>query len=309
MVHRSSEKVAVSATAAGASVDAALAATLHDRARASAWQLSVAAFAAALEASVRQAFAGRAPSSREVEQYLSSLHLSDLALACACAAGHESAWEHFIREHRPGLYRAADAIDRTGGGRELADSLYGDLFGLRERNDQRQSLFRYFHGRSSIGSWVRAVLAQRHVDRLRAQRRLEPFPEDDAPDAMAASAGVPDDGRRAYHVALHAALAAAIAALAPRDRLRLSCYYGQNMKLAATGRMLHEHEATVSRHLTKTRRDIRNDVEHRLRSIHGYDDATIAECFAAAADDSGSLDLGSMMATASAGKKSAPDRS
>ena len=35
--------------------------------------------------------------------------------------GNEAAWEHFIREHRPVLYRAADAIDRTGGAREAAD--------------------------------------------------------------------------------------------------------------------------------------------------------------------------------------------
>jgi len=40
-------------------------------------------------------------------------HLEDLALACACASGHEGAWEHFVREYRPLLYRAADAIDHV----------------------------------------------------------------------------------------------------------------------------------------------------------------------------------------------------
>ena len=46
---------------------------------------------------------------------------------------------------RPVLYRAADAIDATGNARELADSLYADLYGLAEKGGKRQSLFRYFH--------------------------------------------------------------------------------------------------------------------------------------------------------------------
>jgi hypothetical protein len=87
------------------------------------------AFAAALESSARKTFASapgdpRAPSGvegRRLEQYLDALHLEDLALACACAHGLEPAWEHFIREHRPVLYRAADAIDPSGGSRDLAD--------------------------------------------------------------------------------------------------------------------------------------------------------------------------------------------
>ncbi len=58
--------------------------------------------------------------------------------------------------------------------------LYADLFGLRDRDRERQSLFRYYHGRSSLTTWLRAVLAQRHVDRLRASRRTEPLPDEDS---------------------------------------------------------------------------------------------------------------------------------
>ena len=89
------------------------------------------------------------------------------------AQGHEAAWEHFVREHRPLLYRAGTAIAGEFG-RELADSLYAELFGLRERDGNRQSLFRYFHGRSSLGTWLRSVLAQRYVDEVRSRRRLDP---------------------------------------------------------------------------------------------------------------------------------------
>ena len=68
------------------------------------------------------------PGPRERERYLASLHLEDLALACACALGDHAAWDHFVLEMRPPLYRAADALDRSGGARELADSLYADLY-------------------------------------------------------------------------------------------------------------------------------------------------------------------------------------
>ena len=49
-------------------------------------------------------------------------------------------------------------------------------------------------------------------------------------------------------------LGSVIAALEPRDRLRLGCYYAQEMTLAQIGRLIGEHEASVSRHLARIRR-------------------------------------------------------
>ena len=83
--------------------------------------------------------------------------------------------------------------------------------------------------------------------------------------------------------------------LATKDRLRFACYYAQRMTLAQTGRLLGEHEATVSRQLGRARVAIREAVEHELRTVHHLPDAAIAECFAAVARDSGSLDLGELL--------------
>ncbi len=117
-----------------------------------------------------------------------------------------------MREQRQVLYRAADAIDPTGGARDLADALYADLYGLPKGEGERKSLFRYFHGRSSLSTWLRAVLAQRHVDRLRSTRRLDRLPDEESPAALAAPAGGAGDPARDRHVALiRDALAAAIA--------------------------------------------------------------------------------------------------
>jgi RNA polymerase sigma-70 factor (ECF subfamily) len=212
----------------------------------------------------------------------------DLELARLCADGDEHAWERFVREYRPLLYRAADALDATHGARDLADSLYAELYGL-ANGGERKSLFRYYQGRSSLATWLRAVLAQRYVDRLRAHKPAAPLTDDELP---APTAGEQPDPDRARYVALmRDALARAIANLTPRDRLRLACYYVQELTLAETGRVMKESEATVSRQLGRSRQVIRRDVERRLRDAAHLSADQIAACFASVADDPGPLDL------------------
>jgi len=275
--------------AATALIDRTLADRLHRKARAERWSLSIDVFTAALEASTRKALAPDADA-RQVERFLESLHLEDLALACACAQGSEVAWEHFIREFRPGLYRAADAIDPSGGSRDLADSLYGELFGLDVRDGERRSHFRYFHGRSSLSTWLRAVLSQRHVDRLRSVRRQDPLPEDEAPGAIPAPANDVDPRQTGYVSLMRGSVTGAVAALPSRDRLRLRCYYAQSLTLSQIGRMLNESEATASRHLSRVRREVRVAVEKDLRAQQ-LTDQQITECFASVVADPAYLDV------------------
>ena len=276
------------------SIDDGLARRLYQTAGAERWRVPLADFTSVLAASATKALGESLRDPREIERYLASLNLNDLALACACATGHDEAWEHFVREHRPALYRAADALDPTGGARELADSLYADLFGLSGQAGERRSLFRYFHGRSSLATWLRAVLAQRAVDRARVRRREDELPDDDSPAAIAAVSS-PLDPDRAPHVQLlQNALGAAVAALDPPDRLRLRCYYAQGLTLADTGRLVGEHEATVSRKLARIRRLVRADVERRLGQA-GLSAAQIERSVASAAEDTGSLDVGVLL--------------
>jgi RNA polymerase sigma factor (sigma-70 family) len=243
-------------------------------------------------------------------------HDVDLELARQCAAGDEQAWQRFVLEYRPVLYRAADALDRSGGARELADGLYADLYGMKDDEGERRPLFRYFQGRSSLATWLRAVLAQRYVDRLRAQRRLEPLPgETDSPvDSGAGRPGDPPDPERGRYLALvRQALGCAVAALCDRDRLRLGCYYVQQLTLAETGRLLKEHEATVSRQLARTRRAVRDEVERQLRH-NGLTEDQIAACVTSVAGDPGPIDLSQVFGPPQGGhypkrKAPAPERS
>jgi RNA polymerase sigma-70 factor, ECF subfamily len=289
-------------------IDARLLDRLYDKSGGERWGVPKSRFAQALEASSQRAFPTADPDARELERYLGGLHLEDLALACACSAGDEAAWEHFVLAHRPGLYRAADAIEPGGGARELADSLYADLFGLRETGGERQSLFRYFHGRSSLATWLRAVLSQRHVDRLRTNRRVEALPDEDSAGALQAPQVTMDPERDRYLDLIRRALANAVGALPARDRLRLACYYAREMTLADTGRILGEHEATSSRQLTRTRKAVRGAVEQWLRTEQGLTEAELAQCFASVTDDAGPLDLREMLVE-SERKESTLDRS
>ena len=241
---------------------------------------------------------------------MNASYARDLELARQCAAGEEQAWERFILEYRPVLYRAADALDPTGGARDLADSLYADLYGLPDGGSERRSLFRYFQGRSSLATWLRAVLAQRYVIAYASANGSSRYPTKTprcTPSGPAADAIDPDRPR--YVVCCAKRSRRAVDALVPRDRLRLGCYYLQQLTLAETGRLLKEHEATVSRQLARTRRALREDVERQLRDGARLSDPQIAECFAAASDDAGPLDLRQLLGAESPRKKSASDRS
>jgi RNA polymerase sigma-70 factor, ECF subfamily len=255
------------------------------------WNLTPEQFEAALGRSVAHRFSGASapPEPKAVENYLEGLHTGDLAFACACSAGSEAAWDAFVARFRQDLYRAAQAIAGDSSARELADSLYADLYGLRESAGRRKSLFDYFHGRSKLGTWLRAVLAQRHVDAIRRARKSEPL-EDQAgrehPEVAAsalapthAAAGPPDPDRAKYLSLVQAALAAALDSLEPRDRLRLAYYYVDDLTLAEIGRLLGEHEATVSRKLHRARRDLRHRIEAALRGAKKLSEAQIRLCY------------------------------
>jgi RNA polymerase sigma-70 factor, ECF subfamily len=244
------------------------------------WGLSRECFARSLHRSSEKRFRDGRGNSIEIEGYLKLLHLEDLALACACSEGIETAWEYFVAYFRQDLRAASRAILRASGSgndaraEELADSLYAELYGIRSSAEgRRKSLFEYFHGRSKLSTWLRAVLAQRHVDLLRADRGTisldaKPDGKENGPSLELAQRTDPapaDPDRAKYLAQLDRALQGALAGLSPRERMLLACYYVDQLTLAEIGRTLSEHESTVSRQLERIRRTLRETVTHALR--------------------------------------------
>jgi DNA-directed RNA polymerase specialized sigma24 family protein len=138
------------------------------------------------------------------------------------------------------------------------------------------------------------VLSQRYVDRWRVDSRVEPLP-DDADDRLATPRTSPTFSLLQTVDLIRRVIASIVAALPARDRLRLRCYYAQEMTLAQIGKILAESEATVSRSLARTRRVIRDEVERALRDDEGMSERERADCFAALMEDSGPLDLADLL--------------
>ena len=204
---------------------------------------------------------GTAASREQQAAYLHTLKLADLALAHACAAGSERAWERFIAAYRQPLVRAAIAISGSEtNGRELADQLYGELYGLSERDGERKSPLQSYRGRGSLMGWLRTVVAQRHVDRLRRDRREDPLEEFEvaAPESEVASPAK-------ELTQLENALEAAIGGCSGEERLILSAYYLDGRTLLEIARVLNVHEATVSRKLKRICEELRKRVVGNLQ--------------------------------------------
>jgi RNA polymerase sigma factor (sigma-70 family) len=259
---------------------------LYEQSSAARWGLSRGRFAASLERSAEKRISSGNLAPEKIEEYLAALHLEDLALATACMEDREPAWEHFVSAYRPYLRAAAAAVLRCSSASaeasELADSLFAELYGLANGDRRERSLFRYFHGRSSLKTWLRAVLAQRHIDAIRRGRRFESLEDDDRkPTAQKIPQALPvapaDPHRDRYSTLFVRALGAAIAALDARDEQRLRLYYAREQTLAQIGEQLAEHESSVSRNLDRIRLALRRAVEETLRKGSAADNGLAAE--------------------------------
>ena len=204
-----------------------------------------------------------APASRQQQAaYFKGLKLSDIVLARACGAGKELAWERFLRNYREPLARAAIAI--TGSetlGRELADQLYAELYGLTTRDGERRCPLDSYRGRGSLMGWLRTTLAQRHVDHYRRRHREEPLEELDAP-----AREVELEKTVAELTELERALEAALNSCAGEERLLLAAYYLDGRTLLQIAQVLKVHEATVSRRLKRVCEEIRKQVLKNLQN-------------------------------------------
>jgi RNA polymerase sigma-70 factor, ECF subfamily len=192
--------------------------------------------------------------------FFHGLCLADMVLARACASGNERAWEHFVGKYRQPLIRAAVAITGSESlGRDLADQLYAELYGLTERDGARRCPLLSYRGRGSLMGWLRTTLAQRHVDHYRRTRREEPLDEIDAPVVDPA----PQTTARELSL-LELAIEEAVAKEPAEERYLLAAYYLDGKTLKQIAQVLGVHEATVSRKLQRVTGAIRKLVLKNL---------------------------------------------
>jgi len=207
------------------------------------------------------------PSDEEQVAFLRTLHAEELVLARACAAGDEAAWERFIVRYRETMYHAAYGITGSDSiGRELADSLYADLYGLRAPEGERRSPLLLYHGRGSLAGWLRSVLAQRFIDLHRKTAREVPLEEvaEPAVPQTAAEASAPPERVTSL---IQQAVQVTLARLPSDQRFILSAYYLDGRTLKQISSLLGVHESTVSRMLSRLTASLRKQIVGELRRV------------------------------------------
>ena len=198
-------------------------------------------------------------SARQTAELYASLRVEELALARACAAGQERAWEVFMARYREKLYDIAAYIAKeSSAARELADSLYADLYGTTTRDGQRVSKLASYTGRGSLEGWLRTVMAQEFVNRFRRQRRLVSLDEESEDGAQFAATD--PEPAAAVDPRVEAATDEVLSRLAAEDRFILASYYLDGRTLAEIARTLAVHESTISRKLDKLARTVRKQI-------------------------------------------------
>ena len=264
----------------GAGAAAALAATFYERSGAAAYGMSADRFAAILDEIVRKYVSPGASlisdahsSSFPTEQiagFCAGLRLEELALARACAAGNERAWQDFISRYRQKLHSMALHITRDGAhAADLADSLFADLYGVNARDGVRPSKLLSYTGRGSLEGWLRTVMAQEFINRYRKQKRTVSL-EEQTDEGVQFAAAVTDPASTpdsALQPQLEAATDRALAELSAEDRFTLAAYYLDGRTLAEIAGMLGLHESRVSRRLDSLAMGLRKRILAGLRAL------------------------------------------
>jgi len=197
--------------------------------------------------------------SNQVRVLCESLRIEELALARGCAAGNEHAWDTFLARYRVKLYDIAGYITKeSAAARELADSIYGDLYGTTTRDGERVSKLASYTGRGSLEGWLRTVMAQEFVNRYRRQRRLVSLDEESEEGTQFAAAT--SEPQALVDSRLEAATDDALAELSPEDRFVLASYFLDSRTLAEIARTLGVHESTISRKLDKLAKLLRKRI-------------------------------------------------
>ena len=252
---------------------------LYERSGAAAYGVSAEQFAAILDEILRKCFLHNSSqdsahvSPEQKAGFCAALRLEELALARACAAGNEVAWQVFITRYQRKLHGMALHITRDSAhAAELADSLFADLYGVNTRDGVRNSKLASYTGRGSLEGWLRTVMAQEFINRYRKQKRTVSL-EEQTEEGVQFAAGGPEPPRtferasdRTSGQLLEAATDESLAELSPEDRFTLASYYLDGRTLAEIARTLGLHESSVSRRLDRVATALRKRILAGLRA-------------------------------------------
>lgn len=156
--------------------------------------------------------------------------------------GNRPAWERFLKEFGPVIVRAARAV----GERLDADDISQKVLTSLTENNYR--LLRSFEGRSTLSTWLIGITRRQALMQLREDRRR-------TARAKAAGRSLLDDLEQTD---ARASLEAAMAGLAPRERLLIALYYYEELSYEEIGSVLGVSANSVSPMLQRMRERLRD---------------------------------------------------
>lgn len=200
---------------------------------------------------------------KDLREFYLGLRLQELVLARACARGDEHAWQDFMLGYREKLHDIALALTKEESqARELAGSIYADLYGTANRDGRRVSKLSYYNGRGSLEGWLRTVIAQSRVNQYRSARHTVSLDEENEQGKQFAVEQ--EEADRPVDPRLDLAIDAALAAISAEDRCMLAYYFLDHITLAKIASILRVHESTISRRLERLAKALRKDIVVRL---------------------------------------------
>jgi RNA polymerase sigma-70 factor, ECF subfamily len=210
----------------------------------------------------------RSPSMRAAGAH--RVHVTDLAVAWACARHDEKAIAWFEAQWLP---QASRALKKLQLGSAVIDDVLGWLrFELFARDDQRGPLIAQYSGRGDLASWVRAVAVHEGLKHVRRQRR------DVTPEA-AADLPMPEVELAAMRGAMGAAFTSALEesfhALGAAERTLLRQHFLDGLSIDVLAGLLQIHRSTAARRVVAARTALVDGVRARLSERLALNDESV----------------------------------
>jgi RNA polymerase sigma-70 factor (ECF subfamily) len=191
----------------------------------------------------------------DVAEALERIHVSDLHLACGCAAGDPRALAAFERA----LFREVDAAIAS---LRAPSALVDDIKQwLRRRlfvaEPGARPRIADYAGAGELRTWFRVIAMRAIVSELRKTRR-EVAASAQILDALAAPAVDSELSliKRRYQAEFKAAFEEAVASLAPRQRNLLRQQLVDELSVDEIAAIYRAHRVTIARWLAKARKDV-----------------------------------------------------
>jgi len=196
--------------------------------------------------------ADRMPEAVEPAAALAALNVSDLYLACACAAGDPAALAAFDAHC---LTVVDSALLRLRLSADMAEEVKQRLRRTLLVSEHGPPRIVGFAGRGALRSWVRVLAVHEAWGMLRAARgQVDGDIEERLADLASAGASPELEYlKRTYRLDFERAFRAAIQTLSPRERTLLRQHFLDGVSINQLGALYRVHRATIGRWLERAR--------------------------------------------------------